>query len=163
MLKFLKCHSELFVSMFIILLLSGCATSTSTPGNPLSIEDIPVPPGSQVYKGGAESTVDMMYLTTRRAFAVSNQNCQANTRYYFLPPQGNGLDEYLSFYPTALAGANWSRDKSVDLPGVQRWLRASTKGDQALTLGVIPFARNDSTGYDHILMMVLVTGDLTCH
>ncbi len=160
--KFRKYHCELFACMFAVLLLAGCAPS-SPPGNPLSIEEIPAPPGSQVYKGGAESTVDMMYTTTRRAFAVSNQNCQANTQYYFLPQQGDGLDEYLSFYSTALAGTNWSRDKSVDLPGVQRWLRASTKGDQALTLGVIPFARNDSTGYDHILMMVLVTGDLACH
>ncbi len=162
MLKFCKSHYELFVSaLAVLLLLAGCA-ATSAPGKPLSIEEIPAPPGSQIYKGGAEITVDMMYMATRRAFGVSNHNCEANALYYFLANKGNGLDEYLSFYPTAFAKTDWSRDKSVDLPGVQRWLRPSTKGDQALTLGVIPFARDNSTDYDYILMMVLVTGDLAC-
>ncbi len=159
--NYLKNNFWQYISVFALLVMvSGC-NPTSTSGAPIDIHDIPVPSGSTIYTGPYESTVDMMYITTRRAFGVSNQNCEANTLYYLLERTGYGLDEYLSFYPTAFATTDWQADKAIDLPGVRRWTRTSTAGSQALTIGVIPFTRGDTVEY--LLMLVLVTGELPCH
>ena len=148
-----------FGVLVLLLLVPGCTTAVA-PSAPLKIKNIPVPPGSAIYVGSYESTLDMMYITTRGAFGVSSHNCEANALYYLWESTGDRLDEQLSFYQTAFATTDWHLDKMLDLPGIQRWIRSSTAGNQTLTLGVIPFARGDS--FDYILMMVLVTGEMTC-
>lgn len=149
-----------FGVLVLLLLVPGC-TPASAPSAPLKINDIPVPPGSVIYTDPDEMTLDMTYMTTRNAFGVSNHNCRATALYYFLESAGYGLDEHLSFYQTAFATTDWRLDKTLALAGIRRWTRSSTAGAQTLTLGVIPFTRDDNS-VDHILMMVLVTGELPC-
>jgi hypothetical protein len=156
----LKNSNWQFISVFIFLIIvSGC-TLTSASSAPVNIQDIPVPHGSIIYEGPYESTLDMMYITTSRAFDLSNHGCEANTLYYLLENTRHGLDEHLTFYQTALATTDWHADETTDLPGVRRWTRSSSAGDQSLTIGVIPIPLGDSV--DYLLMLVLVTGDLTC-
>ena len=158
--NYLKNSNWQYFSVFIFLLMvSGC-TLTSASAAPVNIQDIPVPPGSVIYEGPYESTLDMMYIITSHAFGLSNQSCEANTLYYLLENTSHGLDEHLSFYQTALATTDWHADEATDLPGVRRWTRSSSAGDQSLTIGVIPVPLGDSV--DYLLMLVLVTGDLTC-
>lgn len=149
------------VSIFALLIMvSGCG-SPSASGTPIDIHDIPVPPGSTLYEGSYESTIDMMYITTRRAFGVTNNKCVANTLYYIMERTGDGFDEYLSFYQTAFAPTDWQADTAIELSGVQRWTRTSSAGNQSLTAGVIPFTQGDTV--DYLLVLVLVTGELPCH
>ncbi len=159
--NYLKNNFWQYISVFALLVMvSGC-NPTSSSGAPINIHDIPVPSGSTIYTGPYESTIDMMYITTRRAFGVSSHNCEANTLYYALEPTGYGVDNYLSFYQTAFATTDWHSDKAIDLPGVRRWTRTSTAVSQALTIGVIPFPRGETV--DYLLMLVLVTGESSCH
>jgi hypothetical protein len=158
--NYLKNSNWQFFSVFIFLIMvSGC-TLISASSAPVNIQDIPVPPGSTIYEGPYESTLDMMYITTSRAFGLSNHSCEANSLYYHLENTIHGLDEHLTFYQTALTTTDWQADEATDLPGVRRWTRSSSAGDQSLTIGVIPVPLGDSIAY--LLMLVLVTGDLTC-
>ena len=158
--KCLKNDMWRYFGVLVLLLLAPGCTPAAAPSAPLEINDIPVPPGSAIYVGADGPTLDMMYITTRSAFGVSNHNCEAHALYYLLAHTGYGLDENLSFYQTAFATTDWHPDKAVDLLGVRRWTRSSTAGNQTLTLVVIPFARGDS--FNYILMMVLITGETTC-
>jgi hypothetical protein len=159
MMNYLRKDLRRYIVMLFLLFIVPSCVPASTASTPAAIHDIPVPPGSVLYEGPYESTLDMMYITTRRAFDISNRNCEEETLYYLLESPRDGLDEQLGSYQTAFAATDWRPDETVDLLGVRRWTRPSTAGEQTLTLGVIPFTRGDSI--DYILTMVLVTG--TCH
>ena len=114
--------------LLVLALLSGCGG-----GQPVTLADIPIPPGLERYEGAAETTLDSMLAVANQAQARPGAPPQIDYRWLPRPQSWQSVE---AFY-TAELGAEWQRAAAPALPQGGRWTRTAGGASQVLVVSVV--------------------------
>ena len=129
--------------LLILLALPGCGGDSA----PVSLNEIPIEPGLTVYEGAEETALDNAIMATESAFGVGPK--KAEIQYLWMPETVN-REQVDRFYRSALAEGGWDMDDAA-APGMGRWKRNSSAGQQVLVLNAVPVTSGDG----HIMIIIL--------
>jgi hypothetical protein len=118
----------------LVSLLASCAGQDQAP---VSLTDLPSPPGAIVYEGEAESLIDTLLLAGSAAYG--DEQMEADSQLYAIPaPEARA--ESLAFFNAALPPLGWTPRPNMAIGGSlgQAWQR----GEQRLTIAVVEVETN---------------------